>query len=186
MQNCPNPFQGRPQYLEPVIWEDGWPIIGKDVDGDGIGEPVRGARKPIAGHPVGAPQTDDDFNSETLGPQWEWNHNPRDDRWSLTERPGWLRLKASVPVGKKDFWGACNTISQRIMGTGKGRAEAKLDLAMDNVDGGQVDIEEEVKNLQANETLRAFEMEMGLGGDVSAPPEAPEAAEKTLGERETA
>lgn len=66
------------------------------------------------------------------------------------------------------------------------KAEAKLEMAMDTVDAGNVDIEEEVKNLQANETLRAFEMEMGLGGDVSAPPEAPETAEKTLGERETA
>ncbi len=129
VQNCPNPFQGRPQYLEPVTWEDGWPMIGKDVDGDGIGEPVRGARIPIPGHPIAAPQTDDEFDSKTLGAQWEWNHNPRDDRWSLAERPGWLRLKASIPVGKKDFWGACNTVSQRIMGTGKGAAEAKLDLS---------------------------------------------------------
>jgi len=66
------------------------------------------------------------------------------------------------------------------------KAEAKLEMAMDTVDAGHVDIEEEVKQLQANETLRAFELEMGLGGDVSAPPAAPETAEKTLGERETA
>lgn len=129
VQNCPNPFQGRPQYLEPVTWKDGWPLIGEDVDGDGIGEPVRGGRKPIAGHPIAAPQTDDEFDSPELGPQLEWNHNPRDDRWSLAERPGWLRLKASVPVGEGGFWGACNTISQRIMGTGKGTVDAKLDLS---------------------------------------------------------
>ena len=129
VQNCPNPFQGRPQCLEPVTWQDGWPIPGKDVDGDGIGEPVWTAKKPIAGYPIIAPQTDDEFDSDTLGPQWEWNHNPRDDRWSLTERPGWLRLRASVPVGKGDFQGASNTISQRIMGTGKGTVITKLDLS---------------------------------------------------------
>ena len=129
VQNCPNPFQGRPQFLEPVTWKDGWPIIGKDVDSDGIGEPVWSGRKPLAGCPIAAPQTDDEFASDKLGPQWEWNHNPRDDRWSLTERPGWLRLKASVPVGKGDFWGACNTISQRIMGTGRGTIVTKLDLS---------------------------------------------------------
>ncbi|MHC4680690.1 MAG: beta-xylosidase family glycoside hydrolase, partial [Planctomycetota bacterium] len=101
----------------------------KDVDGDGVGEPVWSESKPIIGHPITAPQTDDEFDADRLGPQWEWNHNPRDDRWSLTERPGWLRLKASVPVGKGDFWGACNTVSQRIMGTGKGTVVTKLDLS---------------------------------------------------------
>jgi beta-xylosidase len=129
VQNCTNPFQGRPQCLEPVTWIDGWPIPGKDVDGDGIGEPVWSHKKPIAGHVITAPQTDDEFDSGKLGPQGEWNHNPRDDRWSLTERPGWLRLKASVPVGKGDFWGACNTISQRLMGTGKGTVVTRLDLS---------------------------------------------------------
>jgi beta-xylosidase len=129
VQNCPNPFQGRPQCLEPVTWIDGWPIPGKDVDGDGIGEPVWSENKPIIGQPVTAPQTDDEFDSDKLGPQWEWNHNARDDRWSLTERPGWLRLNASVPVGKGDFWGACNTISQRIMGMGKGTVITKLDVS---------------------------------------------------------
>ncbi len=129
VQNCPNPFQGRPQCLEPVTWKDGWPIIGRDIDGDGIGEPVWSANKPVTGHPITAPQTDDEFLSDKPGPQWEWNHNPRHGRWTLTERPGWLRLKASVPVGKGDFWGACNTISQRIMGTGKGTVTTKLDLS---------------------------------------------------------
>ena len=129
IQNISAPFQGRPQMLQPVAWIDGWPMIGKDVDGDGIGEPVLSGKKPIAGYPIAAPQTDDEFTSGKLGPQWEWNHNPRDDRWSLTERPGWLRLRASVPVGKRDFWGACNTISQRVMGTGRGTIVTKLDLS---------------------------------------------------------
>ena len=129
IQNIAAPFQGRPQCLEPVTWVDGWPLIGEDVDGDGIGEPVLRYRKPILGYPVGAPPTRDEFDSPELGPQWEWNHNPRDSHWSLAERPGWLRLRASVPVGKGDFWGACNTVSQRIMGTMRGEAVAQFDLS---------------------------------------------------------
>jgi beta-xylosidase len=129
IQNIPAPFQGRPQMLQPVKWVDGWPMIGKDVDGDGIGEPVLQHAKPITGFPITAPPTDDEFDESQRGPQWEWNHNPRDSHWSLTERPGWLRLTASVPVGDGGFWGACNTISQRMMGTGKGEATAKFDLA---------------------------------------------------------
>jgi len=129
IQNIPAPFQGRPQCLQPVEWIDGWPLIGKDVDGDGIGEPVLRHAKPIQGHPITAPPTDDDFAGPPLRPQWEWNHNPRPSHWSLTERPGWLRLQASVPVNDRGFWGACNTLSQRIMGTTTGTAVARFDLA---------------------------------------------------------
>jgi len=129
IQNISTPFQGRPQMLQPVEWVDGWPLIGKDVDGDGIGEPVLRHSKPITGHPIAAPATDDEFDSPSLGPQWEWNHNPRNDHWSLTERPGRLRLRASVPVNRGGFWNACNTISQRIMGTTTGSAVGKLDLS---------------------------------------------------------
>ena len=122
-------YEGRSQWLVPVTWKDGWPMPGHDADGDGIGETVFAHRKPVDGFPVAAPQTSDEFSAPGLGHQWEWNHNPNDERWSLAERPGWLRLKASVPVGEGGFWRAPNTISQRIMGTGKGVATAKLDLS---------------------------------------------------------
>ncbi len=123
------PIEGRPQCLEPVEWRDGWPIIGKDVEGHGIGNPVQSHRKPIDGYPITAPPTDDEFDSPSLGLQWEWNHNPKDPHWSLTERPGWLRLRAPVSIGAGGFWKACNTISQRLMGTGRSDAVAKCDLA---------------------------------------------------------
>lgn len=147
IQNTETPFQGRPQCLEPVVWVDGWPIIGIDEDNDGIGEPVLQYKKPIKGYPIAAPPTDDDFSNIKLGPQWEWNHNPRNSHWSLTERSGWLRLKASQPVSEKiskgpgnnswsdnngtqfPFWRAYNTISQRIMGVTTGVAHAKLDIS---------------------------------------------------------
>jgi beta-xylosidase len=147
IQNDDIPFQGRPQCLEPVTWVDGWPIIGVDEDNDGIGEPVKQFKKPINGYPIAAPSTDDDFAKEKLGSQWEWNHNPRNTHWSLTERPGWLRLKASAILPNKkgfgpninqwtnndgsdsDFWRACNTLSQRIMGITTGTAVAKFDIS---------------------------------------------------------
>lgn len=129
VQNGPGNWIGRQQALEPVTWNDGWPMIGEDSDGDGIGELVWSGRVPNPGHPVRAPQTDDDFESNELGHQWEWNHNPIDQKWSLTERPGWLRLEAPVPVGKGGFWKAPNTLSQRIMGWRKGIATAKLDFS---------------------------------------------------------
>ena len=147
IQNTATPFQGRPQLLQPVNWIDGWPIIGEDIDSDGIGEPVHQHKKPIHGFPIAAPSTDDDFSNSRLGSQWEWNHNPRNSHWSLTERPGWLRLNASIPVSQEvsngpgnnswsesngtsfPFWRASNTISQRIMGTTTGTAIAKFDIS---------------------------------------------------------
>lgn len=122
-------FGGRPQHLIPVRWQDGWPVMGEDPDGNGIGNTVIRHRKPIDGFPIAAPQTDDGFESSQLGPQWQWHHNPRDSHWSLEERPGWLRLKASVPAGDGGFWNAPNTISQRLMGTTKGQVIAKLDFS---------------------------------------------------------
>lgn len=139
IQNIDAPFQGRPQCLQPVEWVNGWPIIGEDMDKDGIGEPLRRYKMPniIAPEKLKI-QTSDDFSSSELGHQWEWNHNPRDSHWSLTERTGWLRLKAStlVPLsnyyyhkGASSFWRASNTLSQRIMGTKAGISSAKFDVS---------------------------------------------------------
>jgi beta-xylosidase len=60
IQNTATPFQGRPPYLQPVTWVDGWPIIGVDIDNDGIGEPVIQYKKPIQGFPITGPQVDGD------------------------------------------------------------------------------------------------------------------------------
>ena len=68
VQRAPSPFEGRPQMLEPVQWVDGWPIIGKDVNGDGIGEPVLHHRKPIQGYAITAPPTDGRFRLAATGP----------------------------------------------------------------------------------------------------------------------
>jgi len=122
-------YEGRSQWLVPVKWQEGWPVVGADPDGNGIGNTVAGARKPIVGYPINAPQTDDEFDSAELSPQWQWNHNPRDERWSLSERPGWLRLKANVPIGEGGFWNASNTLSQRLMGKGKGEITCKVDIS---------------------------------------------------------
>jgi beta-xylosidase len=138
IQNITDPFQGRPQCLQPVEWINGWPIIGKDIDNDGIGEPLRTLNKPnIKTTKKLEIQTDDEFLNSKLGHQWEWNHNPRDTHWSLTDRKGWLRLKASKLVPKTDyelhdgtpFWRSCNTLSQRIMGTVGSTGIAKFDLS---------------------------------------------------------
>lgn len=89
---------GRRTFLQPAGWRDGWPWIGIDPDGDGIGQPVgliTPFRKPDLPVEVIAPATHtDEFAAPKLGGQWMWNHDPVDSKWSLNARPGWLRLTA--------------------------------------------------------------------------------------------
>lgn len=124
---------GRFPVLLPVVWRDGWPVLGADPDGDGVGRMVWQAPKPIAGQEPRWPQSSDDFGAPKLGPQWAFNHAPRADRWSLTERPGFLRLTASRPVGAGGFFGASNTVVQRVMGL---RAEAVVRLDISGLQDG--------------------------------------------------
>jgi beta-xylosidase len=134
-------YNGRPQFLEPVVWKDGWPLIGVDTDGNGIGEVVWQHKKPINGLPITAPATDDDFNKPELGPQWYWRFNPRMDRWSLTERPGFLRLKSCVRLSQGQPGSLDqlpNLIGQRMMGRHHNVMTAKFDLSgmADGQEGG--------------------------------------------------
>ena len=68
---------GRITHLEPLtMTTDGWPLIGVDIDGDGIGEPVEEYRLPVEGAPKYSVQTSDDFASSKLSLMWQWQANP--------------------------------------------------------------------------------------------------------------
>lgn len=112
---------GRMTYLSPIFWTNNWPLWGTP---DAPGKVPAVARKPIQGKPLCQPATSDDFSSSTLGLQWQWNHNPDNSRWSLTERPGFLRLKPTVTT---NFWLAQNTLTQKGQGPWS-RGEVKFDL----------------------------------------------------------
>ena len=102
---------GRVPTVMPCRWINGWPMLG-DEDGK-VPERVRPV---VAGHPKGAIVKSDDFSSDKLGLHWQWNHNPVNDAWSLTEREGWLRLKTSRVVD--NLYLAPNTLTQRMEGPG--------------------------------------------------------------------
>lgn len=181
---------GRVCHLQPVRWEDGWPVMGAD------GEPVSVYVKPITGRigpagmsaiaggirelsdrkaegeiappegkaavieekasrsvgttdkafwPVRLPQTSDAFSGPELGLQWQWNHNPVPEAWSLAARPGWLRLTAlppaeevpdqlrteegrPVPPPLPELLLARNSLTQKLIGS-RGAAQVVLDPA---------------------------------------------------------
>jgi phage shock protein A len=58
--------------------------------------------------------------------------------------------------------------------------EARMDMALSNVDQQKIKIEEEAANLQASELVKQFKVEMGL----AAPQSSGAGAEKTIGGKE--
>jgi len=121
-------WEGRCNSLIPVTWVNGWPIIG-EIGDDGIGTMVWSGKKPVPNAPIVFPQTSDEFSNPTLPPQWEWNHQPRKDKWSLSERRGWLRLHAFKPLRQDDLLKAGNTLTQRCFRTNSNEVTVKLDLS---------------------------------------------------------
>ena len=125
--------EGRVPYLVPVHWQDDWPVM------DNTPERMD---KPIQGYAPQLPVGSDDFtmiatpHSQreshaplTLNPQWQWNHAPRNDYWSLSERKGWLRLHAFRPQGKqKGFFGAGNTLLQHTMPSEQTVITTRMDI----------------------------------------------------------
>ena len=103
---------GRVTILSPVTWNDGWPYFG--LPGN-LGRTPRIWVKPNTGAadvPHAPYARDDDFSGK-LQAVWQWNHVPDDKAWSLSERPGFLRLH-TLPA--KNFWEAKNSLTQRAIG----------------------------------------------------------------------
>ncbi|WP_081147567.1 family 43 glycosylhydrolase [Niastella vici] len=119
---------GRVPHLVPVVWKEGWPLLG--IDGNGKG--VLTYTKPNVGKtwPVKVPATTDEFNKATLGLQWQWNHNPDREKWSLKERNGYLRLHASLAA---ELPTARNTLTQRVQGP---VSEATVELELNGLKTG--------------------------------------------------
>ena len=104
---------GRMVSLVPITWDNDFPLIG--LPGNLRKAPNTWV-KPNTGYsqdPKPAFIHDDNFDSGKLNPHWQWNHVPDDTKWSMTEKPGVLRLH-SLPAN--DFYSARNSICQRPPG----------------------------------------------------------------------
>lgn len=123
---------GRVSCLLPITWTDGWPLLG--LPGNLRRAPATWI-KPDTGHkqsPKPLFARDDNFDSGKLIPLWQWNHHPVEAKWSLTERPGFLRLH-SLPAS--DFWWAKNTLTQRAVGP---QSTVTVELRADGMKEGDV------------------------------------------------
>lgn len=108
---------GRVVHLQPMVWKADWPIIGEDIDGNGVGTPVMSYKKPNVGNQVTAlmnPQESDEFDSPHLGLQWQWQANP-DGNWLMPSHEGKLRLYSQqLPEGSKNLMAVPNILTQKF------------------------------------------------------------------------
>lgn len=104
---------GRIPYLVPVVWEEGWPVLG--VDGK---VPTELEGLPANKSLIPGIVASDDFKRKRgeadLPLVWQWNHNPVDDLWSINRRKGYLRMKSDRV--DEQFLSARNTLTQRTIG----------------------------------------------------------------------
>lgn len=135
---------GRLPVLMPMTWEDDWPVVGIDGKAPKTAEiPVKGMERKgivtsdefINSQIVRSYHSfadsleaagENDYNGSNLLPEWQWNHNPDNRLWSLTEREGYLRLKTGTVC--RSVTQARNTLTQRTFGP-ECSAYIRLDVA---------------------------------------------------------
>lgn len=122
---------GRVPTLQPVYWETdenglNWPMMG--VKGQNGEQAVVTMKKPNTGASTkpSKPADSDEFDSEELGLHWQWNHVSDPEKWSLTERPGYMRLHTASVTNS--LTNAQNTLRQRVVGP-ESDATIKMDIS---------------------------------------------------------
>jgi beta-xylosidase len=159
---------GRIVHLQPVRWENDWPLIGVDQDDRGVGRPVWQHRKPGSGA-IQIPPTSDDFRSPRLGVQWQWHANHSDAWCSLTARPGHLRLY-SQRVSRFDLRQVGNLLLQKFPAR-EFAVETELELPAKAVHlhSGLVVMGEEYACLDVQRESNGYRVRQFLRGNFSAP-----------------
>ncbi|MVM28476.1 family 43 glycosylhydrolase [Spirosoma sp. HMF4905] len=103
---------GRIPYLVPVTWEGSWPVLG--VNGKVPETLDLPASKGLIPGIVASDEFTRKKGDSAVPLVWQWNHNPDNTLWSVSDRKGFLRLK----TGRIDtsFVLARNTLTQRTIG----------------------------------------------------------------------
>lgn len=103
---------GRIPVLQPVTWKDGWPMMG--VDGKAAKEVD--ILSDLTEWKESTLMSDDEFDytENKLSLYWQWNHNPDNQNWSVTDREGWFRI--TTKSKEKDMFHAKNSLTQRTEG----------------------------------------------------------------------
>ena len=103
---------GRIPILQPVTWVDGWPMMGEDSKS----AKVVSVLSELTEWKESTLMANDEFDytENKLKLNWQFNHNPDNENWSVTDRNGWYRITTSRV--DKDMFHAKNSLTQRTEG----------------------------------------------------------------------
>lgn len=107
---------GRIVHLQPMKWVNDWPVMGIDKDENGIGEPVLTYKKPNVGkkYAIQTPPESDEFNSPTLGLQWQWHAN-KQVYWGFPSTMGYYTMYCRpMPKEATNLWDVGNLLLQKF------------------------------------------------------------------------
>ncbi len=138
---------GRVVHLQPMKWgKDDWCTIGKDINGDGIGEPVSGYRTPAKAKKIKPLKSSECYTAvnaletctgfpgpESLGSRpaaspgiplnWQWHAEPGTGKFMMDPSDGALRMNCSTitPVNASDkpqynLWYCRNMLLEKVVG----------------------------------------------------------------------
>jgi len=109
---------GRIPYLVPMTWSNNWPVL----------SPVPATLNiPKGRGGLGNIVVSDEFGSSgPLQLAWQWNHNPKSQYWSLSQRPGYMRLTNERT--DPNVLMTTNTLTQRTFGP-KSTAYTSIDVS---------------------------------------------------------
>lgn len=150
---------GRVVFLQPMIWKDGWPVIGEDPDGDGTGQPVMSFRKPKSGSKTRVnPMEDDEFDGPA-GLQWQWHAN-FDQLYGMATADGVYRMY-NYDLPSDNLWDAPNLLLQKLP-AGEFTATAKMKVASkcEGEYGGLVMMGQDYQALVAERKGDGFEIQL--------------------------
>ena len=109
---------GRIVHLQPMSWRsDGWPLIGVDPDGDGVGQPVEGApvipgdAKESVGEAKGSPGG---YKPYGIGLEWQYPAVPS-PYWHAALPDGGVRLySVRQDETVRNLWDCPNVLTQKF------------------------------------------------------------------------
>ncbi|MBQ9411308.1 MAG: family 43 glycosylhydrolase, partial [Bacteroidales bacterium] len=101
---------GRIVHLQPLSWQvDGWPLIGEDPDGDGVGQPVAGGAVNSSGGEAGVEKS-------PYGIDWAWQYPAiPGPYWHMALPDGGVRLySVEQKWPYRSLWDCPNVLQQKF------------------------------------------------------------------------
>jgi beta-xylosidase len=100
---------GRIPVMIPMTWSDDWPAV--ELVNGRFGGSYPFPDLPCGANRVKKRNAPDSFVGPPLGPEWQWNHNPDNSKWSIDNG---LTLQTATVTS--DLYAARNTLTRRIEG----------------------------------------------------------------------